>query len=668
MTKNQAYEQIETLKVKINQWNKEYYLDNAPSISDYEFDQYLQDLINLEKKFPELITPDSPTQIVGIKPISNLKKISHQYPMLSLANAFNYDDLKHFDQQIKTLTNKPKVEYICELKIDGLSISLLYQNGNLQYGITRGDGIIGENVTFNIKNIKDIPINIAINEDMLVRGEIYLSKSDFINLNQSRSEEGWDLFANPRNAAAGSLRQLDPEVAKKRNLKAFLYYYVNALDNGINTQSQSLETLKQLGFKVNDKYKKCNDIDEVYEYIKQIIEQRIELDYEIDGIVIKVNDFNLYTTIGSTSKNPKWAIAYKFPAEIVKTKLLDIFATVGRTGKVTYNAKLQPVAIAGTIVKAATLHNADYIMQRDIRIGDIISLKKAGDIIPEIVEVVLPERSQNLEKWKIIEFCPICKQKLEKLNDEVDQYCINITCEARIIKSLIHFCSRNAMNIEGLSEKIISRFYQLKLIKSIPDIYNLENKKDIIINLNQFGEKLFNNIINSINNSKNNSLEKLLFGLSIRHLGQKSAHQIAQIYGNFSSLKTATIDQIKDIPDIGIVIATSLYEWINLEANKVLIQKLENLSINMKYFNLNKISTNNQFYQKKVVISGTLTKPRHIIEMELQNLGANIINVVTSKTDYLLVGDAVGANKLTTAKKLQVKIINEQEYLKMKGE
>lgn len=661
--------EIDRLRNLISKWNYEYYNLNNSSVSDEKYDQHFQKLINLEKKYPQYLKNDSPTQLVGFKVLSQFKKINHDYPMLSLDNAFSEKDLLEFDRQVKTLTKKDNITYICELKIDGVSISLKYQKGNLVYGISRGDGKVGENVTNNILHIDSIPkkINDKSN-NLLIRGEIYLSKSNFRKLNNFREQNKLQLFANPRNAASGSLRQLDPNITAQRNLQVFLYQYVNSLENQIFTQEQALKTLKKLKFPINSEYRVCENITKVWEYIKWYEKKRHNLDYENDGIVIKVNDLSLHPILGNTNKSPRWAIAYKFPSKIVKTKLLDIFATIGRTGKVTYNAKLEPVSLLGTIVKAATLHNADYIISRDIRIGDIVKIKKAGDIIPEVIAPIISERKKDLKVFQIVKYCPNCKSLLEKVKTEVDQYCVNINCPQRILRSLMHYCSRNAMNIIGLNEKIILRFINLGWINRILDLYFLEKKRDLIISLDNFGEKSFINLINAINESKKQSLEKLLFGLGIRHIGEKTAYQLAKYFRSIEALEKAYIDELLSLNDVGEVIAEQIISWFNNDNNLKLIEHLKVLGINMRFiensFNID--IKNNPFYNKNIVITGVLSKPRSYFINELQNFSAKITNSVSKNTDFLLLGVDAG-NKLELAKKYGVKILTESQYEKLKN-
>ncbi|RUP76565.1 NAD-dependent DNA ligase LigA [Spiroplasma poulsonii] len=647
------------LREQLDKWNYEYYVNDAPSVSDQEYDRAMQELIAIEQQYSELITIDSPTQRVSGQISEKFNKYVHNTPMLSLANAFNYDDLIHFDEQIKELTGLSEVEYTCELKIDGLSISLVYENHLLIMGATRGDGVIGEDVTVNIKKIKSVPLRID-HPNLTVRGEVYLSLEEFNKINDERIKLGEPEFANPRNAAAGTLRQLDSTIVAKRNLNAFLYYYVNALGDEIQTQYDSLQRLEQLKFKTNPEYRYCSNIAAVWTYIQEYEPKRHQLGYEIDGIVIKVNNLSLYNRIGYTAKNPKWAISYKFPAEVVVTKLLNIFPSVGRTGRITYNAVLEPVRIAGTIVRAATLHNADFITERDIRIGDDVQVKKAGDIIPEVINYVVERRQQKAKKWQEATHCPECQSLLERVTGEVDQYCINSVCPKKITRGLEHYCSRNAMNIEGVSEKNIERLYKIGYLKSFSDLYQLSQYRAEIIQLENFGEKSFENMITSINNSKQNSLERLLFGLGIRHVGQKTAKLLARQFKTIAELAAMNIEQLSVINDVGPIVAASVVDYFAIVANQQEIALLQQQGINMTYLVTNQ-TLSQKFENYRFVITGVLSKPREYFKELIESYGGQTSDSVSAKTTYLLAGSDAGS-KLVKAQKLNVKIINEEEF------
>lgn len=654
--------EIDELVEKIKQWNYEYYLLDQPSVSDSVYDQHYSKLVALEKKYPQFVKSDSPTKTVGaILTDSSLKKIAHTVPMLSLANAFNQEELTRFDQQIKKITGQTEVNYVCELKIDGLSITVSYQDGKLKLAATRGDGSLGEDITENLKEIKTVP---TVLEDcsvsqLEVRGEVFLSKKDFQTLNQEQKELNLPLFANPRNAAAGTLRQLDKTIVAKRKLDAFLYYYVDAFKDGIKTHSQALQQLEKYHFNVNKEWRLCQNIDQVWTYIEKYQAIRNNLPYEIDGIVVKVDDLSLYQTLGNTNKAPRWAIAYKFPAVTTTTRLLAIFPTVGRTGRITYNAKLMPVLLSGSRISYATLHNGDYIFEKDLRIGDLVEIKKAGDIIPEVIRAIVSERSNESKKFEKAVHCPKCHSVLEQVDDEVDQYCVNTNCPARILKSLIHFCSRNAMNITGLKDKILARFLSLGWIRDVADIYQLVNYRKEIINLEKFGEKSFNNLVNMIIKSKSNSLERLLFALGIRHVGEKNAEILASNFKNLDSLMAASHQSLAEIRDVGPTIATSVVDYFANTDNQKLIEKLREFKINFNY--LDQETKQEQIFANTIfVITGTLSKSRGYFANLLKDYGANVTNTISKNTDYLLAGSSPGS-KYEKAKTLNVKIINEEE-------
>lgn len=658
--------EIDDLIEKIKQWNYEYYILDQPSVSDSVYDQHYHKLVALENQYPQLVRSDSPTKTVGAALTdSSLRKITHQVPMLSLANAFNQSDLIKFDQQIKKITDQTAINYVCELKIDGLSITITYEDAKLKLAATRGDGTLGEDITENLKEIKTIPTILKDSsvKNLEVRGEVFLSKQDFEKLNQEQKELSLPLFANPRNAAAGTLRQLDKTVVAKRNLDAFLYYYVDALKDGITTHSAALKQLSNYHFSVNKEWKLCQNIDEVWKYIDEYQNKRNDLPYEIDGIVIKVDDLNLYQVLGNTNKAPRWAIAYKFPAVTTTTQLLAIFPTVGRTGRITYNAKLEPVLLSGSKISYATLHNGDYIIEKDLREGDLVEIKKAGDIIPEVIKAIVSERKQDAKKFTKATNCPKCNSVLEQVADEVDQYCVNTNCPARILKSLIHFCSRNAMNITGLKEKNLERFLNLGWIHDLADIYQLVNYRQEIINLEKFGEKSFNNLVSMIIKSKNNSLERLLFALGIRHVGEKNAEILARNFKTLAKLMSATHQELAEINDVGPTIATSVVDYFANQDNQKLITKLAEFKINFNYID-QEVKQEQIFANTTFVITGTLSKSRDYFASLLKSYGANITNTISKNTDYLLAGKEPGS-KLEKAKELNVKIISEEDLISL---
>ncbi|AVN64904.1 DNA ligase (NAD(+)) LigA [Mesoplasma florum] len=666
MTKEQASKLINDLREKLNEWAKQYYVLDNPSVDDAEYDKTIHQLIDLENQFPELITSDSITQKVGGIVSDKFEKHTHKYPMLSLGDIFSWDEFINFNKQVAKVTDTENNEYTAELKIDGLSISLIYKDGVLQKGVTRGDGKVGENVTTNVKTIKSIPLSIPSKDEIEIRGEVFLGKKEFAKINEERLLNGEQLFANPRNAAAGTLRQLDSKIVAERNLDAYLYYYFNE-NSPINTQYESINQIKNLGLKINKETKICKTLEEVKLYIEYYTEKRNELDYEIDGIVFKLNDKKLQEEVGYTAKTPKWAIAYKFPAEVKQTKLLDIFPTVGRTGKITYNAKLEPVQIAGTTVSAASLNNAEYIMAKDLRINSIVKVKKAGDIIPEVISAIKDEKFDLLPIWEKDVQCPACNELLEKTSTEVDQFCVNFNCPAQILRSLEHFASRGAANIVGLGGQTIKKLFEEKLITNIADIFKVEEHKENIINFEKFGEKSFENLIASIKESKNNSFEKTLFGLGIRHVGSKTALTLAQIYKNIDNLKNATYEELSSIDSVGEVLAMSIVDWFKIESNLQLINELKSFDVNFEYLGQAK-NTESTISEKSFVITGTLSESRDYFKDIIELNNGKVIGSVSKKTDYVLAGENAGS-KLTKAEELNVKVINEEEFFAiLKGE
>nr|WP_250638310.1 NAD-dependent DNA ligase LigA [Spiroplasma clarkii] len=542
----------------------------------------------------------------------------------------------------------------------------MYKQGKLQTAATRGDGVYGEDVTSNIKTIKSLPLMIADLDDYVeIRGEVFLNKTEFNKINAQRKAKDEPLFANPRNAAAGTVRQLDSSIAAERNLDAFLYYYMNR--EKISTHSQSMTHLQSMNFKVNNLGQHCPDIQAVIEHVNYLNTLRHDLDYEIDGVVIKVNEFDLYEEIGYTSKFPKWAIAFKFPAEVKTTKLLDIFPTVGRTGRITYNAVLEPVGLAGTTVQAATLHNADFIVERDIRVGANVKVKKAGDIIPEIIEPIKDENFVNLPIWQESQNCPECNSPLERTVGEVDQYCINSSCPRKIIRSLEHFASREAMNIEGLSIKIIEKLYENGFVKNIADIYKLKTVRTNLLELDNMGEKSVDNLLQAIENTKQNSAEKLFFGLGIRYVGKKTAQLLVINFKSILNLKNQDFDTIATIHDIGPTVSQAVVDWFKVQANLDLVTELQSLGLNTDYLGNVGSKFNEEISNKSFVITGTLSKPRNHFKSILEEHGAKVIDSVSKKTDYLLAGSEAGS-KLEKAQKLNVKIINEEEFKELIGE
>ena len=646
---------IQELTEIINKANHDYYTLDNPTITDQEYDRYMEELQRLEEEYPQYKKIDSPTQRVGSEVISEFKKVTHEIPMLSLGDIFNEDEIIEFDEKVKKVVPNPK--YVAELKIDGLSVSLLYRNGELVRAATRGDGVVGEDITHNAKTIKDIPLRIKKPIDIEVRGEIYMSKASFKKLNENGAN-----FANPRNAAAGSVRQLDSKVAASRNLSNFIYHLPDPEDYNIHTHYDALNFMKELGFTVSPNNKKVNNIDELMDYINYWTKERPNLPYEIDGIVIKVNDLNDQKKLGYTARCPKWAIAYKFPAEEVLTKVRDIIFTVGRTGQVTPSAILEPVRVMGSLISKATLHNEDYVVSKDIRVGDTVSIKKAGDVIPEVVRS-LPERRVGTEKkFEMIKNCPMCGSSLIRKDDESAYYCMNEHCPARWQEKLIHYTSRHALNIEGFGDRIIEDFYNLGFIKTYEDFYTLDKHKEDLMELEGYGSKKVNNLLTEIENSKNLSLERLLFGLSIRHVGQKTADILARNFKNIDNLMNASVEDIAAVKDIGMTIAKSVVKFFEDERNKELIAHLKDFGVNMYY--LKETSEEETLFTGKTfVLTGSLERfTRDEARERIEVLGGTVSSSVSRKTDVVVAGSEAGS-KLTKAEELGITIWNEEEFI-----
>ncbi len=639
----------------INKASLEYYVNDNPTITDQEYDDYYNELLRLEKEYPNLKRKDSPTLRVGGKVVDKFEKVVHETPMLSFDDIFNEDEIVSFDERIKKTC--PNACYTLEPKMDGLSGSLLYEKGVLKRAATRGDGLIGENITHNVETIKSVPLRLNKPLDIEVRGEIYMSKASFEKCNLEKKKNNENLFANPRNAAAGSVRQLDSKIAAKRNLDFMAYFIPNPDKYGIKTQDESLKLLKELGFKTNYKLNKiAKNVNDIINYIDDLGEKRKSLPFEIDGVVLKVNDLDDEKKLGFTQRVPRWGIAYKFPAVEVLTTLNEIKFTVGRTGKITPNAIFNPVHVAGSLVSKATLHNEDYCLDKDIRIGDIISIRKAGDVIPEVVEVKKERRNGDEVPFKMIDSCPMCGSNLVK--EDANYFCKNKMCPARKIEGLIHFASRDTMNIDGLGERIIEDFYNMGFIKDISDIYNLNFHKNDLMNLEGFGEKSVNNLLLSIENSKKNSLEKVLFALGIRHVGKKTANILAKKYESIDNLINASEEELTNIKDVGSIIAKSIRKYFDNEENINLINELKNYGVNFKYIST---SINNKLEGNTYVLTGTLEKyTREELTKILEDLGAKVTNSVTSKTTGVIVGDKPGS-KYDKALKLNVKIYKEED-------
>ncbi|HZG74189.1 MAG TPA: NAD-dependent DNA ligase LigA [Chondromyces sp.] len=661
-------QQVAELRVKelqnlLNQYGYEYYVLDKPSVPDAEYDRLMQELIQLEEQFPFLQTEDSPTQRVGGAVLDAFNKVTHDIPMLSLSNAFNADDLRDFDRRIRQTLNEDYF-YVCELKIDGLAVSLKYKEGLFVRGATRGDGTTGEDITANLKTIRSIPLRLSQPYTLEVRGEAFMPKKSFNALNASREEKGLELFANPRNAAAGSLRQLDPRIAASRNLDVFLYGIGDPGETGVTSHSEGLNLLDKLGFKTNQERKVCRTIDEVIEYVEGWGDKRPDLPYEIDGIVIKVDSLAQQSKLGTTAKSPRWAIAYKFPAEEVVTKLLDIELNVGRTGVITPTAILESVKVAGTTVQRASLHNEDLIREKDIKIGDYVIVKKAGDIIPEVVNVIPERRTGEEQEFSMPTHCPECESELVRLEGEVALRCINPKCPAQIREGLIHFVSRDAMNIEGLGEKVISQLFREKLVHDVADIYKL--RKEQLLELERMGEKSATNLVNAIEASKENSLEKLLFGLGIRHVGAKAAKTLAQQFETIDHLGSATFQDLTAIHEIGDKMADAIVSYFELPEAKELIQELKAVGVNTKYKGPKLVTaaeSDSLFAGKTIVLTGKLEKlSRNEAKEKIEALGGKVSGSVSKKTDLVIAGEDAGS-KLAKAQQLQIEIWDEEKLL-----
>ncbi|WML28468.1 NAD-dependent DNA ligase LigA [Neobacillus sp. OS1-33] len=664
MDLHSAEKRILEISSRLNHYGYEYYVLDKPTVPDAEYDKLMQELLVLEEKFPQLKTADTPSLRVGGAVLDLFEKVEHRTPMLSLGNAFNEQDLRDFDRRIRQAVGED-ISYVCELKIDGLAVSLRYEEGFFAQGATRGDGTIGEDITANVKTIKSVPLRLRETVSLEVRGEAYMPKRSFEALNQTREERGEELFANPRNAAAGSLRQLDPKIAASRRLDVFLYGIGNISENsGIDSHSEGLDYLDRLGFKTNQERSKCASIEEVIEYVNSWVEKRPKLPYEIDGIVIKVDSYAHQAALGTTAKSPRWAIAYKFPAEEVVTTLLDIELSVGRTGVITPTAILEPVKVAGTTVQRASLHNEDLIREKDIKLGDKVVVKKAGDIIPEVVNVLADQRTGEEVEFHMPTHCPECESELVRLEGEVALRCINPKCPAQLREGLIHFVSRVAMNIEGLGEKVISQLFAEKLIADVADIYKLTREQ--LLALERMGEKSATNLIKAIEISKDNSLEKLLFGLGIRHVGAKAAKTLAQAFGSMDKLTQASKEDLLSINEIGDKMAESIVAYFEKEEAVELINELVAAGVNMEYKGTRPVSAEESdsiFAGKTVVLTGKLERlSRNEAKDKIEALGGNVAGSVSKKTHLVIAGEEAGS-KLTKAQELGIEVWDEEKLL-----
>ena len=651
-------EEIFKLVALLNKYSYDYYVEDNPQISDTEYDTLYKQLEKLEQEYPEFILDNSPTQRVGDRVLDEFEKVIHKVPMLSLSNTFSIEDLRDFDSRISKLSSDNSIEYICELKIDGLAISINYENGKLVSAATRGDGTVGENVTENIKTIFSIPKTLKTKKSFEVRGEVYLPKKSFELLNKEREENNEVLFANPRNAAAGSLRQLDSKITAKRRLSAFIYSVVG--DENINSQKMALTVAADLGLPVNPNFKLCKTIDEVVDYIMYWEEHKQDLPYEIDGIVIKVNSYSLQEEIGSTQKSPRWATAYKFPEEELATKLLDIELSVGRTGIITPVAVLNPINISGSTVSKASLHNKDIIDDLDIHIGDMVVVKKAGEIIPKVVRVVKELRLANSEKYVMPNICPSCKSKTFTKEGDPFTRCLNPDCPEQNIRKIIHFASREALNIEGLGDKVVATLYEKGIIKHTIDLFSLDRNK--LVELERMGDKSVDNLLNAIENSKQSSLDKVIFALGILNVGKKAGKILAEYYKNLTNFSKATVDELLELPDIGLITAESIVDYLSNDNNLRFINELIEIGMNPQYEIQNK-NTDNIFSGKTIVLTGKLVElTRNEAKEYLERFGAKVTGSVTSKTDYVIAGEKAGS-KLAKAEQLGIQVLSEDEFI-----
>lgn len=668
MDRNEIEKRVRELNDLLNEYGHAYYVLDKPLVPDSVYDQHMQELLSLEKQYPDLIYPDSPTQRVGGEILSGFGKVVHEFPMLSLSNVFNEEDIRDFDRRVRAGVGG-EVTYICELKIDGLAVSLKYENGLFVQGSTRGDGSVGEDITANLKTIHSIPLKLTEPVTIEARGEAYMPKKSFVKLNALRDENGEEPFANPRNAAAGSLRQLDPKIAASRNLSIFIYGIGgDGSAYGQDSHSDSLDYLHSLGFETNSNSKRCKTIEEVIEFVEAWQEKRQSLDYEIDGIVIKVDGYEDQEQLGFTAKSPKWATAYKFPAEEVQTKLIDIELSVGRTGVVTPTAILEPVRVAGTTVGRASLHNEDLIKEKDIRIGDTVIIRKAGDIIPEVVMPIVDLRTGDEQPFDMPDHCPVCDSELIRIEGEVALRCVNPQCPSQMKEALIHFVSRNAMNIEGIGERVIEQLYISGLVHDVSDLYRLT--KEDLLSLERMGEKSVTNLLSAIEQSKENSLERLLFGLGIRHVGARAAMILSEEFGTMDAIAAADEERLTSIHEIGEKVADSIVTFFGNEDVSAVLKKLKDYGVNMDYKGRarSEVPSEGPFAGKTVVLTGKLSiLTRNEAKEKIEALGGKVSGSVSKKTDLVIAGEEAGS-KLSKAEELGITVWNETELVEALGE
>lgn len=661
MTIDEATKKAEELRVQLDRWSREYYVLDQPTVEDYIYDKTYAELVAIEEQYPDLITADSPTQRVGGKILSSFEKVTHDIPLYSLNDVFNKEELLAFDQRVQKAIGRP-VDYCCELKIDGLSVSLRYENGEFVRGATRGDGSVGENITENLKTVRSVPIKLKEPMSIEVRGECFMPKRSFVKLNQKMKKKANQSLPILVMQRRGSLRQLDSKITAKRNLDTFLYTVADFGPMQATTQYEALEELDKIGFHTNHEKRLCHSIDEVWAFIEEYHEKRKDLPYEIDGIVIKVNDFSLQDQLGFTVKAPRWATAYKFPPEEVETVIEEIEWTVGRTGVVTPTAIMTPVRVAGTTVSRASLHNGDYIQMKDIRLNDTVQIYKAGDIIPEVAQVILDKRSKDSEPYKMPEHCPVCHSELVHLDEEVALRCINPKCPAQMKEGLNHFVSRNAMNIDGLGPRVLEQMYDKKLVADVADLYKLTEEE--LLTLDKIKEKSANNILTAIDNSKENSVERLIFGLGIRHVGAKAAKILAEHFGDLETLSRADFESIIQLDTIGDIIADSVVTYFDNEEVHELMEELKQAGVNLEYKGIRSTQlkeVESPFKNKTIVLTGKLTRfTREEAKETIENLGGKVTGGVSKKTDIVVAGEDAGS-KLTKAQELGVEVWTEDQ-------
>ena len=658
---NKIEKRLKELKELISYHANKYYNEDEPEISDFEYDMLMMELKNIEKEHPELITSDSPTQVIVAtgKVDTHFAEVKHEVPLQSLQDVFNIEDVTEFVNRIERTVEKP--EYVVEAKIDGLSVSLEYVNGEFVRGATRGDGLVGEDVTLNLMTIKSIPKKLTENVTVTVRGEVFLPRENFEKINEEREILGEKLFANPRNAAAGSLRQLDPNITAQRNLDIFIFNMQKIENKEVTSHYESLQYLKKLGFNVSPYTTRCNNKEEIIEEINRIGNERGDIPFDIDGAVIKVDSLAQREEIGTTTKTPKWAVAYKYPPEKKETILEDIVIQVGRTGALTPVAILKPVRVAGSVISKTTLHNEDFIKDKDIKIGDSVLIQKAGDVIPEVVEVLKEKRTGNEKMFEMPKVCPVCGSETIREDGEAVTRCTGIECPAMLFRSLVHFASRDAMNIEGLGPAVVEQLLDAKLVSNIADIYTLTVED--ILTLERTGEKSANNLINAINKSKENSLDKLINAFGIRHIGLKTAKILTKHFNNIEEMQNATIEDYNNIYEVGEIMAQSLVKFFESEQTKDLISRLKEAGVNTESEKQDIVD--NRFEGKTFVLTGTLpTLSRNEATEIIERFGGKASSSVSKKTDYVLAGEEAGS-KLTKAESLGIQIITEEEFLEM---